>query len=115
MGDLINRAFHIGRNNYDRVVHLNFVFLLTYPLEELFRLTGAVRGWLLLSAGYDHSWPQWAMGHHRIIMGARVVHPQLGIIYLGSQGDVWDAQKDMTAALYGSLLCVGLLLGGGLC
>jgi len=37
-------------------------------------------------------------------------HPELGITYLGSQGDVWDAQKDMAAALYGALLCVGLLL-----
>jgi putative membrane protein len=41
---------------------------------------------------------------------ARVVHPELGITYLGSQGDVWDAQKDMAAAMYGALLCVGLLL-----
>jgi len=37
------------------------------------------------------------------------VHPEAGITYLGSQGDVWDAQKDMEAALYGALLCVGLL------
>jgi putative membrane protein len=41
---------------------------------------------------------------------ARIVQPELGINYLGSQGDVWDAQKDMIAALDGSLLCVGLLL-----
>ena len=41
---------------------------------------------------------------------ARMVHPELGITYLGSQGDVWDAQKDMAAALYGSLLCMVLLL-----
>jgi putative membrane protein len=38
------------------------------------------------------------------------VHPEAGIAYLGSQGDIWDAQKDMEAALYGALLCVGLLL-----
>jgi putative membrane protein len=34
----------------------------------------------------------------------------LGVTYLGSQGDIWDAQKDMAAALYGSLLCMTLLL-----
>ena len=41
---------------------------------------------------------------------ARAVHPELGITYLGSQGDIWDAQKDMAAAFYGSLLCMALLL-----
>ena len=41
---------------------------------------------------------------------ARAVHPELGVTYLGSQGDIWDAQKDMAAALYGSLLCMTLLL-----
>jgi predicted small integral membrane protein len=30
----------------------------------------------------------------------------LGLAVLGSQGDVWDAQKDMTAALYGSIASV---------
>ena len=34
----------------------------------------------------------------------------LGIAYLGTQGDMWDAQKDMAAAMYGSLLCMVLLL-----
>jgi len=32
------------------------------------------------------------------------------VTYLGSQGDIWDAQKDMAAALYGALLCVSILL-----
>jgi putative membrane protein len=41
---------------------------------------------------------------------ARVFKPELGLTFLGSQGDVWDAQKDMTAALYGSLLCVVLIV-----
>jgi putative membrane protein len=41
---------------------------------------------------------------------ARSVHPEAGMTYLGSQGDVWDAQKNMEAALYGALLCVIVLL-----
>jgi putative membrane protein len=40
----------------------------------------------------------------------RMVHPELGPAYLGAQGDVWDAQKDMAAAMYGSLLCMGILI-----
>jgi putative membrane protein len=40
---------------------------------------------------------------------AGAVHPELGITYLGSQGDVWDAQKDMASAFYGALLCVAIV------
>ena len=110
MGDWMTRALHMGRNHYDRVVHFSFGFLLTYPLEELFRLTGTLRGWLvyylpvMTILGLSGLWEiieSWV---------ARIVHPDLGITYLGSQGDIWDAQKDMTAALYGSLLCVTILL-----
>jgi putative membrane protein len=41
---------------------------------------------------------------------ARIVSPELGAAYLGSQGDVWDAQKDMAAALYGALVWLALSL-----
>ena len=39
---------------------------------------------------------------------AQLVSPELGAAYLGAQGDVWDAQKDMTAAFCGALLWLGL-------
>jgi putative membrane protein len=32
----------------------------------------------------------------------------LGMAYLGTQGDAWDAQKDMAIALAGSLLWAAL-------
>lgn len=109
-GTWFDQALPLGRNHYDRVVHFCFGFMLTYPIEELFRLTASLRGWLLYYLpvmtvlGLSGLWEiieSWV---------ARVVHPELGITYLGSQGDVWDAQKDMAAALYGSLLCMVLLL-----
>ena len=109
-GAWLEQALPLGRNQYDRVVHFCFGFLLTYPIEELFRLTVPLRGWLLyyLSVmtvlGLSGLWEiveSWV---------AQAVHPELGITYLGSQGDVWDAQKDMAAAMYGALLCTALLL-----
>jgi putative membrane protein len=33
----------------------------------------------------------------------------LGVAYLGTQGDVWDAQKDMALAAGGALLSMILL------
>jgi putative membrane protein len=109
-GAWLEGAVHLGRNHYDRLVHFCFGFLLAYPVEELFRLATCARGWLLYYLpvmtilGLSGLWEiieSWV---------ARAVHPEAGITYLGSQGDVWDAQKDMEAALYGALLCVILLV-----
>jgi putative membrane protein len=109
-GAWLEQAVPLGRNQYDRLVHFCFGFLLTYPIEELFRVTVPLPGWLLYYLpvmtvlGLSGLWEiieSWV---------ARTVHPELGMIYLGSQGDVWDAQKDMASAMYGALLCMGLLL-----
>ena len=37
---------------------------------------------------------------------AALVSPELGNAYLGTQGDEWDAQKDMAAALGGAVLAM---------
>lgn len=109
VGQWVEQVLHLGRNHFDRVVHFSFGFLLAYPMEELFRLCADVRGWLvyylpvMTILGLSGLWEiieSWVAG---------AVHPELGITYLGSQGDVWDAQKDMAAALYGALLCVALI------
>ncbi|TKS58424.1 MAG: hypothetical protein EWM72_02963 [Nitrospira sp.] len=105
----MEQALQLGRNHFDRVVHFSFGFLLVYPMEELFRLGAGVRGWLvyylpvMTVLGLSGLWEiieSWV---------ASAVHPELGITYLGSQGDVWDAQQDMAAALYGALLCVTMI------
>lgn len=109
VGQWMDQVFHLGRNHFDRIVHFSFGFLLAYPMEELFRLGAGVRGWLLYYLpvmtvlGLSGLWEiieSWV---------ASALHPELGIAYLGSQGDVWDAQKDIAAALYGALLCVTIL------
>jgi putative membrane protein len=97
-----------GRNDYDRMVHFAFGLLLAAPLREAFARVAGARGPLLyylpvmtiggLSALWEilESWV------------AQIVSPELGAAYLGAQGDVWDAQKDMAAALYGALLWLAL-------
>ena len=110
IGAWMDQALHLGRNHFDRVVHFSFGFLLAYPMEEAFRLLAHVRGWVLYYLpvmtvlGLSGLWEIiefWV---------ADAVHPELGITYLGSQGDIWDAQKDIAAAFYGALLCVMLLM-----
>ena len=49
-------------------------------------------------------------GFYEVIewIAASVVDPEAGAAFLGTQGDVWDAQKDMALAIVGSLvvLCI---------
>lgn len=109
LGAWVDQALHLGRNHFDRVVHFSFGFLLAYPMEEAFRLLAHARGWVLYYLpvmtvlGLSGLWEiieSWV---------ASAVHPELGVTYLGSQGDMWDAQKDMAAALYGAMLCMALV------
>jgi putative membrane protein len=41
---------------------------------------------------------------------AQLTRPDLGAAFLGSQGDPWDAQHDMLAAIGGTVLALALLL-----
>lgn len=108
-GQWLESAFGMSRNPFDRIVHFCFGLLLTYPLLEVFvRLAnagGALASYLafVTPLGLSGLWEvveSWV---------ARIVSPQLGDAYLGSQGDIWDAQKDMAAAVIGSLLCLLLV------
>lgn len=91
------------RNHYDRFLHLGFGLLLTPPIVELLRRPLAASPVLqhvlavcciaALSEVYELL--EWA--------AALVVDPALGIAFVGAQGDIWDAQKDMALALGGSV------------
>lgn len=106
-GGWLRDVLGLARNPYDRIVHFAFGLLVTYPLREIsLRVLHARRLWswllpllvaLSLSAVYElvESW------------AARLVAPELGTAFLGTQGDPWDAQKDMGAALGGALLALG--------
>lgn len=100
---------HLKRNHYDRVIHFTFGFLLLYPMRELLRRSaGAKESWAVcLAAGALCALSSFFEILEAII--AQIVRPDLGTAYLGTQGDIWDAQKDMTAAFIGAML-VGLWL-----
>ena len=103
-GFWLQEAFDLSRNHYDRIVHFAFGLLLWYPMYEIGRRPLGLRGFasyavplaivLAMSAGYEIV--EWG--------AARVVDPELGLAFVGTQGDEWDAQKDMSLALLGALL-----------
>jgi putative membrane protein len=104
LGDWLSPLFGDGRNDYDRIVHFAFGLLLASPIRDVFARVTSARGSLLYYlpvmtiAGLSSLWEileSWV---------AQIVSPELGAAYLGAQGDVWDAQKDMAAAFFGALL-----------
>jgi putative membrane protein len=107
-GSPLNDWFGVQRNHYDRLVHFGFGFLMAYPIRELFlRVAGARGFWgyylpldLTMSFSMLYELIEWAAA---VGFGG-----ELGQAYLGTQGDVWDAQKDMALASLGALvsMCV---------
>ncbi|HEX6883560.1 MAG TPA: DUF2238 domain-containing protein [Planctomycetota bacterium] len=101
---------HLGfeRNHYDRLVHFAYGFLLAYPVRELFVRVADARGiWgyllpldVVMSTSMLYELIEWA--------AAEAFGGELGAAYLGSQGDVWDAQKDMGLASLGAALALTL-------
>jgi putative membrane protein len=108
IGFTVQELLDLDRNHYDRLVHFSFGLLLSYPLRELMlRIVHLHRVWsfvgppiavLALSSCYEiiESW------------AARVSDPELGMAYVGAQGDVWDGQKDMTLAFAGAIVTMGM-------
>ena len=98
-----------GRNHYDRFVHFAYGLLVLPAAWELIRARMSPRGlwrWLM---------PLLFMMSHSVIyelvewLAAEVFGGELGVAYLGTQGDVWDSQKDMALAAFGALLGLALV------
>lgn len=109
-GFWLQDEFGLARNPFDRLVHFAYGLLLAYPLRELLVRLAGVRG--LWSFYLPVSGMLAQSGFFEIVEAvvAQIVSPELGAAYLGTQGDEWDAQKDMMAAFSGALLCMVIVL-----
>ncbi len=95
-----------GRNHFDRLVHFAYGLLLTYPVREVFLRVALVRGFwgyylpldVTMATSMIYELIEWA--------AAEILGGELGTAYLGTQGDVWDAQKDMALATLGGLIAM---------
>ena len=104
-GYWLKNVFGMARNPFDRIVHFAWGLLLTYPVRDLMRLGRLRPFWAgFLPAMVIIAWS----GFFEIVetVVAWLVHPDLGQAYLGTQGDVWDAQWDMGLAIVGSAIAV---------
>ncbi|MCC4309158.1 DUF2238 domain-containing protein [Alcanivorax marinus] len=95
------------RNQYDRLLHGLYGLLLVLPLRELCRDGIGIRpGWagffafsLILASSLIYELIEWS---------AAVLFGDGSAAFLGTQGDPWDAQKDMALAMVGALLMLSL-------
>jgi putative membrane protein len=98
-----------GRNQFDRLVHFSYGLLFAYPIREVFLRIANVRGFwgyflpldLTMSTSMLFELIEWAV--------VEVVADDLGAAYLGTQGDVWDAHKDMALASLGALIAMNFI------
>ena len=105
-GSPLNGWFGWERNHYDRFLHLAYGLLFAYPIREIFIRIVKVKGFwgyflpldLTLSTSAIYELIEWAAA---IVFGGDV-----GAAYLGTQGDVWDAHKDMALAGLGALIAM---------
>jgi putative membrane protein len=100
----LHELLHFERNSYDRIVHFSYGLLLAYPMKELIaRMIAPKGGWacvlspvvVLASGAFYELIEMWV---------ALIVAPEIGTLFLGTQGDPWDTQHDMELALYGAMI-----------
>jgi putative membrane protein len=105
-GATLNGVLGWERNNFDRVIHFCYGLLIAYPVREIFLRVAGVRGFwgyflpldLTMSTSMIFELFEWA--------AAEIFGGDLGQAYLGTQGDVWDAHKDMALTSLGAVIAM---------
>jgi len=109
-GHTLKDLLGFKRNHYDRLVHFGGGLLLAPLLRELLLRFSRLSDWgarlaavsVVMSASLVYELIEWA--------AASLFGEGVGAAYLGTQGDTWDAQKDMALATLGGILAM-LALG----
>ena len=108
LGYSLDQNMGFERNHFDRFVHFSYGLLFAYPIREVFIRIADVRGFwgyflpldLTMSTSMMYELLEWG--------AARVFGEGLGMAYLGTQGDIWDAHMDMALASLGALIAMML-------
>ncbi len=104
LGEWIKQRYDLWRNPYDRIVHFSFGLLIAYPAREIlmnkYRVSNRL-SWLLpieiaFSLGTIFEMIEWGV--------AALTDSATGDTYVATQGDVWDAHKDIALAALGAAL-----------
>jgi putative membrane protein len=105
-GRTLNELLGLQRNHFDRLVHFLYGLLLAYPIREIFFRVAAARGFWSYFLPLDLTASTSMMFELFEWVAAETAGGDLGPAYLGTQGDIWDAHKDMALASTGALLAM---------
>ncbi len=106
----ITELFDFERNHFDRVAHFTVGFY-AFAVAELLYTKKLVTNRFLLFTYPVFTIATIAMSYELIEwIYAASAAPEAGMAYLGSQGDIWDAQKDMLADTLGAIVATTAFL-----
>jgi putative membrane protein len=105
-GRTFNSLWGWERNHFDRVVHFSYGLLLAYPVREVFLRIANVRGFWGYFLPLDLTMSTSMMFELFEWLAVGVFGGELGQAYLGTQGDEWDAHKDMALAALGATVAM---------
>ncbi len=106
--DYITTLFGFERNHYDRIVHFLFGLLIYLSLYEMlihyYRQKSASNIALLsiIAIATIYEEIEW--------IAVEFFYSELGAAFLGIQGDIWDAQKDIALAILGAIITRTIIL-----
>ncbi|MBI4152004.1 DUF2238 domain-containing protein [Candidatus Woesearchaeota archaeon] len=109
-GDWLRDTLALDRNHFDRIVHFSFGLLLAYPMREIVKRIGSVKGFWALYVPIEFVLAASAIFEIIEWLITLVFAGDLGIAYLGTQGDLFDAIKDMGLAGLGSVITMVIVL-----
>ncbi len=107
----IQNILELERNPWDRILHLLFGALFYYPFLEAFRNTSKIKKgiWLyfvplaiIIAAGGLYEVGEW--------VGSSSMDTIQADLFIASQGDNWDAQKDLLMETIGAFLSLIIIL-----
>lgn len=105
----LREALELSRNHYDRVGHFAQGFVPAIIARELLLRTSPMQRGKWLFAVIVLSCVGISAIYELIEWGAAATTGEAADAFLGSQGDVWDTQKDMAMALVGAITALLLL------
>ncbi len=105
-GHRLNDLFGWSRNHYDRLLHFLYGLLCAYPCREIFLRVAQVKGFWAYFLPLDVMTSTSAFFELLEWGAAGLFGGELGAAYLGTQGDPWDAHKDIALACLGALIAM---------
>jgi len=105
----VSHLFGFERNHFDRVAHFAVGFY-AFPIAELLWKKRLAHPAVMLLFGLTAIMAV-ACAYEIIEWGYAVTEGgEAGVEFLGSQGDPWDAQKDMLADTLGAVFALGIFM-----